>query len=90
MPLFVLFYSLYLISLGPKLIKNIYYPKLLKTELYGNRKKNEKSDNGNRPQRSAYGNKKRSKAHALDLSRFNDSGSTGIRTPDPLLVRQML
>ena len=34
--------------------------------------------------------KKRSKAHALDLSRFNDSGSTGIRTPDPLLVRQML
>lgn len=39
MPLFVLFYSLYLISLGSKLIKNIYYPKLLKTELYGNRKK---------------------------------------------------
>lgn len=39
MPLFVLFYSLYLISPGPKLIKNIYYPKLLKTELYGNRKK---------------------------------------------------
>ena len=86
MPLFVLFYSLYLISLGPKYILS----KTSEDRIIRKSKKNEKSDNGNRPQRSAYGNKKNSKTHALDLSRFNDSGSTGIRTPDPLLVRQML